>query len=129
MAKHQQPHELAELKGADVKNPQRYRKSVPKSAVPLGDYPEVRSTDPKDCWFELAALAIPGVLTGSDRILMEVLAHLVAEFRTSPVDFSGAKLAQLIGICARFGMSASDRNKLGVDKPKDEENPFAALDD
>ena len=129
MARIQQPIEIARLKGADVHDPQRYQKTVPKSALPLGDYPEVRSTDPKECWFELAALAIPGVLTGSDRVLMEVLAHLLAEFRTSPVDFSGAKLAQLIGICARFGMSASDRNKLGVDKPKDDENPFAALDD
>ena len=129
MTRLSQPIEIAKLKGADVKNPQRYRTTVPKSGLPLGDYPEVRSTDPKECWFELAALAIPGVLTGSDRVLMEVLAHLLAEFRTSPVDFSGAKLAQLVGICARFGMSASDRNKLGVDKPKDDGNPFAALDD
>ena len=124
-----QPIEIAQLKGADVKNPQRYRTTVPKSVLPLGDYPEIRSTDPKECWFELAALAIPGVLTRSDRILMELLAHLLAEFRESSKEFSGAKQNNLIGICARFGMSASDRNKLGVENPKDAENPFAALDD
>ncbi len=129
MAQHQQPRELAELKGADKKDPQRYATTVPKSKQPLGDYPTERTTDPKECWFELASLAIPGVLTGSDRILMEILSDLLAEYRTNPTGFPSAKMTNFVGICARFGMSASDRNRLGVNKPKREDNPFAQLDD
>ena len=64
MAKHAQPDELAKLKGAAKKHPERYRNKVPKS---------------------------------------DLLA---------------------IGCLARFGMSPSDRTKLGIDKPKDDEDDF-----
>ena len=127
MSTHQQPREMAELKGATKVNPERYRTTIPKSKMPLGDYPETRSTNPAECWKELAALAIPGVLTGSDRIMMEVLADLLAQYRENPGKFPAPKMTHLVGIMARFGMSASDRNKLGVTKPDPGANHWAAL--
>jgi hypothetical protein len=129
MARLQQPVELAKLKGADIKDPQRYRATIPKSALPLGDAPEHMGEAAAACWFELSSMAIPGTLTGADRIMLEVLSDLLAEYRVCPADFAIGKYTHLIGALARFGMSPSDRNRLGVDKPKDDENPFAALDD
>ena len=118
---------MAELKGAVQKNPQRYRTEIPKSNKPLGAYPKKPVTDPRECWNELAAVAIPGVLTSSDRLMMEVLSDLIAEYRLNPVKFKPAKMTHMIGIMARFGMSASDRNKLGVSKPEAGSNHWAAL--
>ena len=126
MARIQQPAELAKLKGADVKNPQRYKQTVPKSGLPLGNAPDHLSEQAAACWFELSSMAIPGTMTGADRVLLEVLSNLLAEYRTCPPDFAVGKYAHLIGALARFGMSPSDRNKLGVDKPDQKANPFAA---
>ena len=119
MARHQQPRELAELKGAHKLNPQRYRNEVPKSEMPLGEYPEVRSTDPSECWFEIASMCIPGVLTGADRIFIEVAANLLAEYREDHKKFPSAKLRDMTSCLARFGMSPADRQKLGVAKNND----------
>jgi phage terminase small subunit len=129
MARHPQPDELARLKGADKKNPQRYSATVPKSDLPLGNAPDHMSEAASACWFELSSMAIPGTMTGADRVMLEVLSNLLAEYRTSPVDFAVGKYTHLISSLARFGMSPSDRNKLGVDKPGEQDNPFANLDD
>ena len=126
MAKHAQPLELAKLKGADKVHPERYRKEVPKSELPIGDYPAVRSLDPEDCWKEIAAQSIPGVLTGADRIVLEVASNLLAEYRADPTKFVAAKYTHLISCLARFGMSPSDRTKLGVGK-KDDDDDFETL--
>jgi len=116
MAKHTQPRELAELKGATQVNPERYRDEIPKSKLPIGEYPSERSSEPRDCWFEISSMCIPGVLTGADRIMMEVAADLLGEYREDHKKFASAKRGQLVSCLARFGMSPSDRNNLGVVK-------------
>ena len=128
MARHAQPRELAELKGAVSKDPQRYRNSVPKSELPVGEPPEHMSDGAKECWFEISAKSIPGVLTYADTLLLEVVSNLLHEYRQDPVEFAVGKYTHLIGTLARFGMSPSDRTKLGVDKPT-EYNPYEHLDD
>lgn len=123
MARHAQPVELAKLKGADKVHPERYRGEVPKSGLSLGIAPAHLSEDAKAIWFELEAYALPGVLTGADRFVLEVTCTLFAEYRRSPDDFAVGKYAPLIGNLARLGLSPSDRQKLGVAKPE-KENPF-----
>ena len=81
MARHAQPRELAELKGAIRKDPQRYRNDVPKSDLPVGDPPEDMSDAAKACWFEISAKAIPGVLTYADSNMVELASDLLAEYR------------------------------------------------
>lgn len=125
MARLAQPNELAKLKGADKVNPGRYRATPPKSDLPCGDPPKGMDEDAKACWFEISAKAIPGVLTFADTIMLEIASNLLTEYRVNPVDFSPVgKYTQLIGLLARFGMSPSDRNKLGVEKPKDDKDDF-----
>ena len=127
MGRHAQPRELAALKGADRKNPQRYKSTPPKSAMPLGLPPAHLTKDAQGCWVELSAYALPGVLTGADRVMLEMASVLLAEFRSNTLDFSGAKIGHLVGLLARFGMSPTDRQKLGASSEVPS-NPFDQLD-
>jgi len=124
MARIPQPIELAEFKGADRKNPQRYRKSVPKSGMPLGNAPAHLSPEAQSVWFELEAYSLPGVLTGADRLLFEIASNLMAEYREDPKGFTAARIEKLVGCLARLGMSPADRQKLGVEKDAEEDNAF-----
>ncbi|AMV00055.1 hypothetical protein [Xanthomonas citri] len=123
MARHKQPDELARLKGADKKDPQRYKRQAPKSKVALGRPPDHLPEDAAAAWKELEKFALPGVLTGADRFVMEVTASLVAEFRANRAEFKAAKYSHLIGCLARLGLTPADRQKLGTDKTP-EENHF-----
>ena len=123
MARHAQPIELAKLKGADKRNPQRYKKQPAVSAMALGNAPEHLSPAAKSAWFELEAYALKGVLTGSDRLIMETTAVLVAQFRKDPEEMPANKLTQMIGCLARLGLTPADRQKLGTDR-QPEGNPF-----
>ena len=119
MARHPQPLELVRLKGADKHDPQRYAGTEPKSTLPLGDAPAL-TPHAALCWDELSACAVPGVLTGSDRQILEIAANLLAEYRRSPEDFAIGKYTHLIGSLARLGMSPSDRAKLRVAEDPDD---------
>lgn len=123
MARHAQPVELAKLKGADKRNPQRYRKQPAKSALALGNAPDHMTPAAKAVWFELETYALKGVLTGSDRLILETTAVLVAQFRSDPEGMQAAKLTQMIGCLARLGLTPADRQKLGTER-QPEGNPF-----
>ena len=120
MARIAQPIELARLKGADKRNPKRYRNIVPKSDLPCGEPPEEMSDGAQECWHELSAKTIQGVLTYADTIILEIASNLLAEYRANPTDFQIGKYLHLIGLLARLGMSPTDRTHLGVVKPKNE---------
>lgn len=122
------PPEVAQIKNSARTHPERYRNQIPKSTAPIGQYPADPATDPEACWFELVKHSTVGVFTGADRIMLEIASNLLADYRKDPKGFSSAKLKDLIGCLARFGMSPSDRNKLGVAKLP-EENPYSKLDD
>lgn len=123
MARHKQPAELAKLKGADKRNPQRYRKETPKTGKSLGRAPPYLPEEVAAVWKELEKCALPGVLTSSDRFIMEVTSSLLAEFRASRGEFVAAKYSHLIGCLARLGLTPADRQKLGTEKTP-EGNPF-----
>ena len=123
MARHAQPRELADLKGAGKKHPERYRNEVPQSEHDLGVPPDHMSAAAKEVWFELVTYALKGVLTGSDRLVLEVTSVLVAQFRADPEEMPAARLTQMVGCLARLGLTPADRQKLGTAKPA-EGNPF-----
>ena len=117
MARHAQPVELAKLKGADKKHPERYRKEVPVSDHALGSAPEHLNEAAKAVWFEIETYALKGVLTGSDRFVMEIASTLIAEYRSNPPDFKAAKYGHMVSCLARLGLTPADRQKLGTAKP------------
>ena len=126
MARHAQPREKAELKGATKKHPDRYRGEPVKNSQPIGNPPDGMGEAAQAVWFELSATALPGVLTGSDRLLFTVLCNLVSEYQQSPVDFAVGKYTHLIGLAGRFGLSPADRQKFVTAKPE-QKNPFEDL--
>lgn len=128
MARHAQPRELADLKGAVAKNPQNYRRQVPKSEYPLGDAPQHLSDEAKECWREISLCAVVGVLTNADRHILEITSNLLAEYRQEPTAFAIGKYGPLVGGFARLGMSPADRQKVGMVPPKND-NPYDRLDD
>lgn len=124
MARHPQSREVAELKGATRKHPERYRKTPPAVEQPIGTAPAHLTDEAKACWFELESLAPVGVLKGADRVALETLSNLLAEYRNNPPEFAVGKYTHLIGMLARLGMTPADRQKLGTEKPDDSANPF-----
>lgn len=123
MARHPQPREIAELKGATKHDPQRYRKEPPAVEYELGDAPEHLTLEARKCWVEISTYAPIGVLKGADRITLELASNLLAEYRNNPSEFAVGKYTHLIGLLARLGMTPADRQKLGTEKPP-EGNPF-----
>ena len=121
--------EMAALKGADRKDPQRFRdrKAAPKSELPLGQAPDDFDAGQKRAWFELSSYAIPGTLTGADRMALETASVLVAEFRANRAEFPAAKYGRMLQCLSAFGMTPVDRQKLGATKGDDESNPFDSV--
>ena len=126
MARHAQPREVAAAKGAMRKHPERYRKEPPAVKYAVGDAPEHLSSAAKACWFEVATYAPVGVLKGADRVTLETLSNLLAEYREDPRGFAVGKYTHLIGCLARLGMTPADRQKLGTEKAK-QGNEFDAF--
>lgn len=116
MARHKQPAELAKLKGADKRNPQRYKTEAPKTGKALGKVPGHLPEEVSKVWKELEKCALPGVLTSADRFIMEVASSLLSEFRANRGEFVAAKYSHLIGCLARLGLTPADRQKLGTEK-------------
>jgi len=123
VARHKQPRELAELKGATKKDPQRYKKEAPTTGKALGKPPAQMPEDVVTVWKELEKCSLPGVLTSADRFVLEVAASLLVEFRANRAEFKAAKYSHLIGCLARLGLTPADRQKLGTEKTR-EGNPF-----
>lgn len=123
MPRPKQPLELAKLKGATKKDPQRYAREVVKNTANLGDPPEDMLPSARGVWGEITKIAIPGVLTESERVLVEVVVNLLIEYRIDPAGFPANKLGHLLNALGRLGMSPADRQRLGVMKTKGT-NPF-----
>lgn len=131
MARNKQPLELAKLKGAHKKDPQRYRKVVPKHDKDIGAPPAhmkkkgYKFPEAIKIWQELVGQALPGVLTASDRVIMEMASNLLSEYRRDPSAFTSPRYQTLLSCLSRLGLTPSDRQRLGVNKPEgNEENEF-----
>ena len=123
MARRKLIREVAEVSGAIKRNPQRYRNEVPKSPYSLGLPPDYMTEAAKKCWFEIESYALAGVLGSADRMILELAANLLAEYRENPAEFVTARLTALINSLGRMGLTPADRQKLGPEKAK-EANPF-----
>ena len=111
---------LLELKGAFKQHPARGRARAhePKPKAPLGRVPAHLTDDQKRLWAEVVKHSAPGVLTCSDRLALEVLVVLAAEFREKGEEFQAAKLTQLNSLLSRFGFTPSDRSRVIAEVPR-----------
>jgi phage terminase small subunit len=117
----------ARLSGAAAKNPQRYRAVPPEGKGELGEPPEHVGAAAAAVWRELDRVSPVGVLTESDRIPVEMLSNLVIEYRENPSGFQASRLAQMVSLLGRLGMTPIDRHRLAVVPDKLEKNEFDAF--
>lgn len=123
MPRPRKPTKVLEAKGAFRKDPQRRRDGEPEVREPLGAVPGDLNALQVKAWQEIVSFAPMGVLTQADRLVVEMAACLLAEYREDRGGFSGQKLGRLEAMLGKFGMTPSDRAKLSIEKPKTE-NPF-----
>lgn len=126
MGRPRKPTAELERKGAFRKDPQRRRQREPIPTGELGEAPFHLRVAEKRAWNELALLAAPGVLTDSDRWLVEIACGLLAKQcdRSRRGGLKAGELTALISCLSRMGMTPADRSKVGVPEQR-EENPFS----
>ena len=109
---------VLQARGSFNKHPERVRPPEPESKHPIGNAPDYFTAPQREAWHSFVTDAPPGVLTGAERVLVEMIARLMVEIRESgevkPSLFG--KLESLIGKC---GMTPADRPRVGVAPPKD----------
>jgi len=106
----------AALTGADKRNPKRYRKDYPTSELPLGEAPTHLTAEAKRVWFEISTYMPASLLKGADRLVVENLCELQAQFRKDPEDFPASRLAPLINGLGKLGGTPLDRLRLATPK-------------
>lgn len=117
------PTAVLEITGAAKKNPQRIRARAnePKPEGPLGAPPEhwknpcsIKPGAREAIWNEIVAEAPPGVLTISDRKLVEIICELTYESR---LPYSKGQLrarVELAKLLPKLGMNPCDRARMNV---------------
>jgi hypothetical protein len=116
MPAHRKPLETLIASGATDHDPQRYRnrQPEPKSDEPLGNPPTSLNAEEKKIWREVAKHAIPGTLTGSDRVTMELLSRLILKMRVGTA--KSGDHGTMLSLLARLGMTPADRLKVQAAK-------------
>lgn len=98
-----------------VRNLKPARKASPSRNTEsgLGDAPEHWSDASKALWDEIAFSAPVGVLTASDRLLVEVTVRNIAQMRATP-EMQVAQSGELRRCLSEIGMTPSSRRKLAA---------------
>ena len=119
MPRPRKPNEHHELVGSWEKNPQRKRAPAPKSTTGIGAPPRYFTADERAIWREIVAQAAAGVLTGADRMIVEMISMTMASIRRrEPV--TSADRGNLIRMLASLGMTPVDRTRLHITPPEPE---------
>lgn len=120
---------MLRLVGAFEKNPARgrARANEPAPEGDIGDPPAAFSLSEKLAWKEIADTCHSGVLCRADRIVVELAARLLAEYRLAPLTFPDARLLRLNKLLSSFGMTPADRSRVTAALPAGKPNRFAEL--
>jgi len=122
------PTPLLQLNGAMAINPGRYasRMNEPSTEQAVGDPPDAFSDTKKDIWREVVGMVAGGVLQASDRLILEIICHLVFELRSGSA--TTASIAQLRQSLASLGMTPADRSRVSAMPAETSHDPLAFLD-
>lgn len=124
MPRPRKPTEILEPSGAFTKDPQRKRSVGAKSDRALGHAPGHLNEAERNCWKEIVANSAANVLTSSDRIVVELIARLLARFRADWL--TGAEMGVLKSSLAELGWTPASRSKVSAPK-QDDEPDFSAF--
>ena len=125
MARPRKPTAVLELTGAFKKDPQRRRKNEPKPGGPIGEPPPGFNAELKVIWRELVTAVPAGVLTISDRWLVELACRTMHDVRRGAALASERNL--LLSCLSRMGLTPADRSRIAVPKEKEEIDELAQL--
>ena len=114
MGRPPKPTALKVLQG--TAQPCRMNPHEPEPVGELGPPPAYFDKDEKQAWIDISVAVPHGVAFGSDSLVVEIAAKLMAEFRRGEI--SGAKLQVLRGCLAEFGMTPASRSRIVVKKDK-----------
>jgi hypothetical protein len=98
----------------------------PEAAGDIGGPPTDWTPEQKLLWWEVVNAAPKGVLTGSDRVLVELAVRNLANLRAAGPEMTAAQSAEMRRCLGEMGMTPSERARLTVQKPASG-NPFAEL--
>ncbi len=124
MSRPRTPTNILKLKGADKKNPRRFkdRENEPENINEIGMPPIHLSKMEKAAFNEIVNLSIDGVLGGSDTIAVEMAATLLikcrGQFKVNGETLlaSAAEQGQFFKYLSQFGMTPADRSKISITK-------------
>ena len=127
MARPRKPTSLHELSGALSHDPQRFRDRInePVDNRALGDPPMHLTAEQRVCWGEIERIAPPGVLRYADRLVVEMTAILLANFRALGPMLSDAKFRRLEALLGQLGLTPATRSKVTAFKEPLQGNRFA----
>jgi hypothetical protein len=97
----------------------------PAAAGDLGQPPSDWTPAQKALWWEVVNSAPAGVLTGSDRLLVELAVRNLAQVRAA-AEITAAQSAEMRRCLGEMGMTPSERSRLSAPQPG-ASNPFAGL--
>jgi hypothetical protein len=128
MARPRKPTALLELNGSLSHNPGRHanRAGEPFDPRPLGDPPLHLDPPQRAAWGEIERIAPPGVLCHGDRLIVELAAVLLAQFRAAGAMFPDGRLRRLESVLGQLGLTPAARSKVTA-TPVPKGNPFASV--
>lgn len=97
----------------------------PEAAGDLSGPPHGWTPEQKALWWEIVNAAPSGVLTESDRFLVELAVRNLAQVRANP-EMTAAQSAEMRRCLGEMGMTPSERSRLTAPKAGSA-NPFADL--
>ena len=114
---------ILEARGAFKHDPQRKRVD-PRPAGQLRETPPRHLTPEQQmAWQWIVDTAPKGVLYQSDEIMLMMASCLLAEYKCDPDGMTTSRIARLETQLGKFGLSPSDRARLGV-SPDDDDDEF-----
>lgn len=118
MGRPRKPTALHLIQGTNKAHPERMRarKNEPKPKSPIGAAPKHLNDDERRAWSELKRLCPQGVLSSSDRIIMEQASRMLVWLRDhSPDESSWTKVCiRLEAALGKMAMTPADRSRVVV---------------
>lgn len=129
MPRPRKPTHLLAVTGGLAKNPARYadRAHEPTDERELGDPPPNLAPSQQAVWREIEQLSLPGVLTHGDRLIVEVAAVLLAQFRLAGNLMPLPAIARLQSILGELGMTPASRSKVSASGVKPSASRFNGI--